>query len=60
MEAIKISLSDYILSGGGANGESFDHKSDRFDRRGGKPQYKSSENRGGHERFDRSGGKRKK
>ena len=28
MEAIKISLGDYILSGGGANGESFDHKSD--------------------------------
>lgn len=28
MEAIKISLSDYVLSGGGANGESFDHKSD--------------------------------
>ena len=28
MEAIKISLSDYILSGGGANGESYDHKTD--------------------------------
>ena len=28
MEALKISLDDYILSGGGANGESFDHKSD--------------------------------
>ena len=28
MEAIKISLSDYVLSGGGANGESYDHKSD--------------------------------
>ncbi|MCR5560525.1 MAG: phosphotransferase [Bacteroidales bacterium] len=28
MDAIKISLSDYILSGGGANGESFDHRSD--------------------------------
>lgn len=28
MEAIKINLSDYVLSGGGANGESFDHKSD--------------------------------
>lgn len=28
MEAIKISLGDYVLSGGGANGESFDHKSD--------------------------------
>ena len=28
MEAIKISLNDYVLSGGGANGESFDHKSD--------------------------------
>lgn len=28
MEAIKIHLSDYVLSGGGANGESFDHKSD--------------------------------
>ena len=28
MEAIRISLDDYILSGGGANGESFDHKTD--------------------------------
>ena len=28
MEAIKISLNDYVLSGGGANGESFDHKTD--------------------------------
>ena len=28
MEALRISLDDYILSGGGANGESFDHKSD--------------------------------
>lgn len=28
MEAIKISLDDYILSGGGANGESYDHRSD--------------------------------
>lgn len=28
MEAIKISLNDYVLSGGGANGESYDHKSD--------------------------------
>ena len=28
MEALKISLDDYILSGGGANGESFDHKTD--------------------------------
>ena len=28
MEAIKISLDDYVLSGGGANGESFDHKTD--------------------------------
>lgn len=28
MEAIKIHLSDYVLSGGGANGESFDHKTD--------------------------------
>ena len=28
MEAIKISLNDYILSGGGANGESYDHKTD--------------------------------
>lgn len=28
MEAIKISLSDYVLTGGGANGESYDHKSD--------------------------------
>ena len=28
MEAIRISLSDYVLSGGGANGESYDHKTD--------------------------------
>ena len=28
MEAIPISLNDYILSGGGANGESYDHRSD--------------------------------
>ena len=28
MEAIKISLDDYILSGGGFNGESYDHKAD--------------------------------
>ena len=28
MEAIKISLDDYILTGGGANGESYDHKTD--------------------------------
>ena len=28
MEALKISLSDYVLSGGGANGESYDHKTD--------------------------------
>ncbi len=28
MEAIKINLDDYVLSGGGANGDSFDHKSD--------------------------------
>ena len=28
MEAIKISLDDYVLSGGGANGESYDHLSD--------------------------------
>jgi len=28
MEAIKISLDEYTLSGGGANGESYDHKSD--------------------------------
>ena len=28
MEPIKISLSDYVLSGGGANGESYDHKQD--------------------------------
>ena len=28
MDAVKISLSDYILSGGGANGESYDHRSD--------------------------------
>ena len=28
MEPVKISLSDYVLSGGGANGESYDHKTD--------------------------------
>ena len=28
MEPIKISLDDYVLFGGGANGESYDHKSD--------------------------------
>ena len=28
MDAIRISLDDYILSGGGANGESYDHKTD--------------------------------
>ena len=28
MDAIKISLNDYVLSGGGANGESYYHKSD--------------------------------
>ena len=28
MEAIRINLSDYILSGGGANGESYNHRSD--------------------------------
>ncbi|MDY6276808.1 MAG: phosphotransferase [Bacteroidales bacterium] len=28
MEAHRISLDDYVLSGGGANGESFDHKTD--------------------------------
>ena len=28
MNAIPISLDDYVLSGGGANGESYDHKSD--------------------------------
>ena len=28
MEAIRISLDDYVLSGGGANGESYDHKTD--------------------------------
>lgn len=28
MEAIRISLNDYVLTGGGANGESYDHKTD--------------------------------
>lgn len=28
MEAIRISLDDYVLFGGGANGESYDHKTD--------------------------------
>ena len=27
-EPILISLDDYVLTGGGANGESFDHRSD--------------------------------
>ena len=28
MDPIRINLNDYVLSGGGANGESYDHKSD--------------------------------
>ena len=28
MDPLKISLNDYVLSGGGANGESYDHKTD--------------------------------
>ncbi|MBQ6310073.1 MAG: phosphotransferase [Bacteroidales bacterium] len=28
MKPVKISLGDYVLSGGGANGESYDHKTD--------------------------------
>ncbi|MBQ4398531.1 MAG: hypothetical protein II829_02970 [Bacteroidales bacterium] len=28
MEAIKISLDDFVLSGGGFNGESYDHKTE--------------------------------
>ena len=28
MNAVKISLDDYVLSGGDANGESYDHKTD--------------------------------
>ena len=28
MEPLKITLNDYVLSGGGANGESYDHKTD--------------------------------
>ena len=28
MEAIKISLDDFVLFGGGFNGESYDHKTD--------------------------------
>ena len=28
MEPLKISLNDYVLSGGGANGESYDHRDD--------------------------------
>lgn len=28
MEALKIDLNDYILSGGGANGDSYDHRTD--------------------------------
>jgi putative N6-adenine-specific DNA methylase len=41
-------------------GDRFDRKGDRFDKRGGKQPYQSSENRGGHERFDRSRGGRRK
>ena len=41
-------------------GNRFDRNADRFDKRGGNSKYQSSENRGGHERFDRSGGGRKK
>ena len=36
----------------------FDHDGERRERRDSKPAYKSTENRGGHERFDRSGGKK--
>ena len=42
--------------------ERFERKGDRYDRddrRGGKPAFKKNENRGGHERFDRSGGGKK-
>ncbi|MBQ9646404.1 MAG: N-6 DNA methylase [Prevotella sp.] len=42
--------------------ERFERKGQRFDkgeRRTGKPAYRSSDNRGGHERFDRSGGGKK-
>ena len=28
MDPIRISLNDYVLSGGGANGESYDHRTD--------------------------------
>ena len=28
MEPVPVSLSDYVLSGGGANGESYDHRTD--------------------------------
>ena len=28
MEALKIDLNDYVLSGGGANGDSYDHRTD--------------------------------
>jgi putative N6-adenine-specific DNA methylase len=41
-------------------GDRFDRKGGRFDKRGGKLPYQSTENRGGHERFDRSGGGRRK
>ena len=33
MEAIKISLDDFVLSGGGFNGESYDHKTENVHHR---------------------------
>ena len=42
-------------------GDRFERKgNDRFDRKDRNPKYQSTENRGGHERFDRSGGGRRK
>ena len=39
----------------------YERKTDRFDKRdGGKSRYQSTENRGGHERFDRRGGGHRK
>ena len=55
---------DFVRKDRGDRKDRFERR-DRFepkgnDRRGGKPNYKSGSNRGGHERFDRSGGGRKK
>ena len=43
---------------GGFSGKGGKNSKSGFSPRNGKPEYKSTENRGGHERFDRSGGKK--